>query len=104
MFLTSGGKIVRYVNGLKMNPAELELAVADAQTGRQGTFIQNIQQLCYAYDSATQRHTLRIDRVILAVTALVAVTLVIYSLRQGRARRRNMLARPEDGREKQPTP
>jgi protein SCO1 len=88
IFLSSEGKVVRYLNGLKFSAAEMELAVGDSRTGRQRSFIQTVQQLCYAYDPAAQRHTLRIDRIILAVTVPFALALVVYSVRQGRARRR----------------
>lgn len=97
MFLTSEGKIVRYLNGLKINPAEMELAVVDARIGRERSFIQGLQQLCYAYDPAAQRHTLRIDRIILALTGLFAVTLAVYSIRQGRARAALRAARATSG-------
>jgi protein SCO1 len=95
IFLTAKGKIVRYLNGLQFSPAEFELAVADARTGREGSFIQTVQELCYSYDPQTRRHTLRIDRIILAATLPLAVTLIVYSLRQGRARRRAIRAAGE---------
>jgi protein SCO1 len=104
MFLTSEGKIVRYLNGLKISPAEMEMAVGDSRTGRPRSFIQTVQQLCYAYDPAAQRHTLRIDRLILAVTVPFALALVVYSVRQGRARRRTLLAASQGGQGKEQTP
>ena len=101
MFLSADGKIVRYLNGLKINPVELELAVADARIGRQGSFMQTIQEICYSYDPASQRHTLRIDRIILAVTGLFAAALAVNCVRQGRARRGSLAggtpAAPGDG-------
>jgi protein SCO1/2 len=94
IFLTREGRIVRYLNGLQLNPADLEMGVADAAADRPRSFIQNIQQLCYSYDPAAHRFVLHIDRILLAVTLVVATVLVIYLVRQGR-RRRQAIARTE---------
>ena len=94
IFLTREGRIVRYLPGLQLNPADLEMGVADAAADRPRSFIQNIQQLCYSYDPAAHRFVLHIDRILLAVTLAVAAVLVIYLLRQGR-RRRQAIARAE---------
>ena len=87
MFLSREGKIVRYLQGLKLKPADMELAVIDAKAGRERSFIQNVQQLCYSYDPQAQGYTFRIDTIILSVVGLVAVVLTIYLLRQGRRRK-----------------
>ncbi|MDD4890672.1 MAG: SCO family protein [Phycisphaerae bacterium] len=88
VFLSREGKIVRYLNGLRIEPAEMELALADAKASRPRSFIQNIQELCYARDPKTGARQLAVDRFILLVTGVVAVTFLVYVLRQGRKRKR----------------
>jgi hypothetical protein len=78
-----------------MNPADLEMAVADAVADRPGSFIQNVQRICYAYDPVSHRFVLRIDRILLAVTLAVAGLLIVYLVRQGRLRKR-LIAQTED--------
>ena len=99
--LSGQGKIVRYFylgsaagprGGLVLNPADLELAVVDAATGRPRSFIQSIQQVCYARDPKSGRMVLAVDRIILAFTGVVAAAFVVYLVRQGRRRKRRMNA------------
>ena len=70
IFLSADGKIVRYLNGLQFNPADLELAVADATVGRSRSLIQRVQTLCFAYDPASRGYVVRFNRVVLSVTVL----------------------------------
>jgi protein SCO1/2 len=68
IFLTKDGKIVRYLGGLKLLPADLELAILDAARGTPRTLMQRIQQLCYAFDPAGKTYVLQVNRIILAVS------------------------------------
>jgi protein SCO1/2 len=72
IFLSKEGKIVRYLNGVRFNPADLELAVVDASEGRARSFMQRMQRLCYSYDPAGRAYVLKTNRIILGVTLLFA--------------------------------
>jgi protein SCO1/2 len=88
IFLSDKGKIVRYLNGTRFNPAEMELAVLDATQGRSRSLMQRMQQICYAYDPEGQTYVLQINRIILGVTLVFALGFVAYLLRKGAARKR----------------
>ena len=78
IFVAKDGKIIRYLNGTRFNPADLKLAVVDATEGRARSFMQRIQKLCYSYDPQGHGYALKINRVILGVTLLFALCFAIY--------------------------
>jgi len=71
VFLSPDGKIVRYLGGLSLLPADLKLAVLDAANGQPRTLIQRIQKLCYAYDPEGKTYVLKVNRIVLVVTLLM---------------------------------
>jgi protein SCO1/2 len=68
MFISPEGKIVRYLAGEKILPANFKMAVIDAADGRPRSLVQRLQKLCYAYDSEGQTYVLKANRIILLVT------------------------------------
>lgn len=70
MFLSKGGKIVRYLNGVQFNPADLKMAVIDATEGRARSFMRTVQAYCYAYNPASRGYVLQLNRIILGITVL----------------------------------
>jgi protein SCO1/2 len=88
IFLSPDGKIARYLNGKQFNPAEMELAVADAAEGRSRSFMQRMQWLCYTYDREGQGYVLRVNRIILGVTMVFALGFGAFLLLRG-GRNRN---------------
>lgn len=70
IFLSKDGKIVRYLNGLQFNPADMKLAVIDASEGRARSLMQKVQALCYSYDPTSRGYVLKINRVILGITVM----------------------------------
>jgi protein SCO1/2 len=72
------GQIVRYLNGTRFNPADLELAVVDATEGRARSFMQSIQRLCYSYDPAGRAYVLQINRIVLGVTLLFVAAFGVF--------------------------
>ena len=87
MFLSPEGKIVRYLNTTRFNPADLEMAVIDAAEGRTRSFMQKVERLCYAYDPEGQAYVLKINRIILGVTLLFVLVFVIFLVRKPGGRR-----------------
>jgi protein SCO1/2 len=85
IFLTNEGKIVRYLGGLKLLPADVKLALLDAAEGTPRTLMQRIQKICYAYDPVGKTYVLQINRIILFFTlAVLAIFLAFLLLRRKR--------------------
>jgi protein SCO1/2 len=80
MFLSPEGKIVRYLNTTRFNPADLEMAVIDAAEGRSRSFMQKVERLCYAYDPEGQAYVLKINRIILGLTLVFVLLFVVFLL------------------------
>ena len=68
VFLSPTGKIVRYLNGLSINPADFKMAILDAREGRPRAIIQALQKLCYTYNPESRSYVLQINRIILGLT------------------------------------
>ncbi len=73
VFLSPTGKIVRYLNGLSVNPADFKMAVLDAREGRPRAIIQALQKLCYTYNPESRSYVLQINRIILGLTVLFVI-------------------------------
>jgi len=78
MFLSPEGKIVRYLNTTRFNPADLEMAVVDAAEGRSRSFMQKVERLCYAYDPEGQAYVLKVNRIILGLTLVFVLLFVVF--------------------------
>jgi protein SCO1 len=70
MFISPDGKIVRYLEGLSINPADFKMAVLDAQKGLPRDIMQAVRKLCSTYDPASRSYVLQINRIILGITFL----------------------------------
>jgi protein SCO1/2 len=80
MFLARDGKIVRYLFGLELLPANLKMALIDASQGRPRSFMHQIQRLCFTYDPARNTYIFKINRLILAATALFVIFFLLFLL------------------------
>ncbi len=87
IFLTRDGKIVRYIGGIEFLPAQLKMAVIDAMTGRERSFMKTVERVCYAYDPKANRYVLVLDRIIFGVTGLLVLAFVAYLVWKGRERK-----------------
>jgi protein SCO1/2 len=83
IFLTRDGMIVRYLNGIRFNPADIELALVDATDGRARSFMQRMQKFCYTYDPEGRGYVLKINRIILGVTLVFAGLFALYLFYKG---------------------
>jgi protein SCO1 len=68
IFLSPEGKIVRYLPGQRILPADMKMAIFDAAAGQPRTMMQKLQRLCYAYDSEGRSYALQVNRIILMIT------------------------------------
>ena len=87
--LSPDGLVSRYFFGVRFEPADLRLALAEAGQGRTGRISDRLLLLCYHFDPATGRYTPRIrDALRLAIAAFAAAA----GLLAWRARRRRKAA------------
>lgn len=93
VFIAPGGKIVRYLHGTQYLPAEISLALTEAETGRTGGSIRKMLSYCFSYDPASRSYSTVILRVAGLVVSIVVITLFVVMLRP----RRNGKKSPEDG-------
>ena len=68
IFLSPEGKIVRYLPGLSILPADMKMAVFDAAEGTPRTMMHKLQRLCYSYDPEGRGYALQVNRIILGIT------------------------------------
>jgi protein SCO1/2 len=95
IFLTKEGKIVRYLGGLELLPADIKLAIYDANTGQSRSFFKRIQRLCYAYNPAGKTYVLQVDRIILVLTLSLLAIFLLYLLVKRRRSRHKPSGSPE---------
>lgn len=86
IFLTTGGRIVRYIGGLEFLPAQIKMAVIDATEGRERSVMKTIERLCYSYDPEGRAYVLRLNRIILGVTGVIVGAFVLFLVLSGRKR------------------
>jgi protein SCO1 len=84
MFVSPKGMIVRYLPGLKLLPAHMQMAIQDAANGQPRSFMQTIQRLCYAYDPEGKTYIVKVNRIVLAVSLVTLGAFVGYLLTIGR--------------------
>ena len=80
IFLSGDGKIVRYLNGLQLLPANVKLALIDAMAGRPRSVMQVVQALCFSYEADANTYVLRINRIILAVSVVILAVFLCFLL------------------------
>jgi protein SCO1/2 len=88
MVLTPGGKVSRYLFGLKYGPKDLQLALYEASEGRIGSFAdQALLLTCLAYDPTTGKYTVAVFK-LMRLAAIVTVLCVgLYLWRNWRRER-----------------
>jgi len=95
-FVDKDGRIGRYLGGLKLLPADVELAIVDTMEGRSRSIIQRIQKLCFAYDPEGKTYVFQVNRIVLFVT-LLAVAIFLAFLLLRRPKRKREQAEKADG-------
>ena len=77
-FIGKGGKVARYLQGTRFNPADFDMAVIDASKGRARSFMKKIQRLCFAYEPGSRSYVLKVNRIILGVTMVFVAGFVVF--------------------------
>lgn len=74
--LSPDGLVSRYFFGVRYDPADLRLAIAEAGQGRTGRLSDRLLLLCYHFDPATGKYTPRVlDAIRVAIAAFGLVAL-----------------------------
>ena len=85
--LTAEGKVSRYLYGVEFAPRDLKLALVEASEGKIGGVVEQMMLFCYHYDPETGKYGLVIMNIVRAAGALTVLLLVgaiVYSLRRER--------------------
>lgn len=88
VFLSPGGKIVRYMAGLTFLPMDVHMALLEAAAGRISPGIRKALLYCYRYDPSKQTYTFSILRV--AAFSTAAGAFLVLGVLLWAARRRNL--------------
>jgi protein SCO1/2 len=76
--LSSEGKIIRYLYGVRFLPFDLKMALTEASAGRTGSAIRSALLFCFSYDPEGRRYVFNILKVGGAVTLFLALTFFIF--------------------------
>jgi protein SCO1/2 len=80
IFLSTEGKIVRYLPGLTLLAADVKMALVDAAEGRPRSLMTKLQRLCYNYDPEGKTYVFQVNRIVLVVTLLGLALFLAYIL------------------------
>jgi protein SCO1 len=80
MVLTAQGKVSRYLYGISFLPADLQMAVHEAELGKWSPAIAHVLTYCYSYDPGSGTYTLNMTRVVGTGTLLVVALFVGFLL------------------------
>lgn len=89
MVLSAKGTIVRYMYGDTFLPADLKLALLQAQEGIVAPSIAKLLRICFGVDPVSHQLVFRTLRVVATVTLLAAGGFVLYLLLSARKRKRS---------------
>jgi protein SCO1 len=77
IFISSDGKITRYLNGTYFLPFEFRMAIAESSRGVSGPTINKVLQFCYGYETQSHRYVLDITKV---AGIIIVLLIVIFAL------------------------
>ena len=80
IFLSREGKIVRYLGGLRLLPADMKMALIDAAEGTPRTVMQKIQRMCFSFDPEGRTYVLQVNRIVLFVTVFFLGIFLVFLL------------------------
>jgi protein SCO1 len=99
MILSPEGKITRYMYGTSYLPADLELAVREAQRGEVQPTISKWLKFCFSYDPEGRKYMLNTTRVAGTFVIGSALVFAVVLLRRGRHSRRAPPNEPSNERD-----
>jgi protein SCO1/2 len=100
--LSADGKITRYLFGAEYLPAELKLALLEAQRGITGPTIARFLKFCFSYDPEGQRFVLNVTRIVGISTVAGLLSFALFLTASGKRRQESRGRRQESrGRRKE---
>ncbi len=88
--LSAHGEIVRYMLGADFLPADLKLALMEAQQGKIGPTIARLFRICFRVDPQSHTLVFMTMRVVASVTIFLAGALALWLIVAGRRRKRRL--------------
>jgi protein SCO1/2 len=96
--LSPKGRISRYLYGTTYLPADLELAIREAQREKWGTAVAKVLRFCFPYDPESRRFVVSLTRVVGGAVLLVAGLFGGYLVVTSRRHRCRLEGGPPEGR------
>jgi protein SCO1/2 len=84
IFISSDGKIVRYLYGATFLPFEFEMAVTEASRGRVISLAKKALLYCMSYDAGQRKYVFNLLRVVATVMIVTLVSFFLYLVISGR--------------------
>jgi len=84
--LSPEGLVSRYLFGMRFDPADMRLALAEAGRGRTGSVADQLLLLCYHFDPATGKYTLAIFNALRGLIVACALAAGFFAWRMVRQR------------------
>lgn len=77
IFVSTDGKITRYLHGTYFLPMDLKLAVVETAEGKSGPSMSRLLSYCYSYDPAGQAYVFNVTRVAGSIILFFAVVIFL---------------------------
>ncbi|CAA6811785.1 MAG: Unknown protein [uncultured Campylobacterales bacterium] len=82
VIMSPEGKITRYLNGLdNYLPFDLKLALIESGDGKTGPTIARTIAYCFAYDAASKKYVLQMEKIFAILFSLILLVFFIYLVR-----------------------
>jgi len=77
--VTPGARVSRYFTGVRFDPSDVRLALAQASDGRVGSIVDRLVLLCYHFDPATGKYTVKILAILRAAIACFFAAAAVFA-------------------------
>jgi protein SCO1/2 len=95
VLLTPGGRVSRYLFGIRFLPRDLKLGLVEASAGQVGSLVDQFLLFCFHYDQAGGKYAFAVMNAVRLGGALTALALGVVLIRLWRRERRRPAPQPE---------
>lgn len=78
IFLSSSGKITRYLHGIEFAPKDFDLAIQEASKGKTGSFLDQVVFFCSRFDPKKGKYTIYAWRIMQAGGVLTIFIMLLF--------------------------
>jgi protein SCO1/2 len=89
VIVSADGKITRYLFGAEYLPADLKLALMEAQKGITGPTVARFLKFCFSYDPEGRRFVLNVTRIVGVSTVAGLLSFAIFLTASGKRRKKS---------------